>query len=157
MEKLGGVLICNRSTRLLFRMISHCKFPLHFLFPCWNRFISFANCRGRYLARHSLIFDSVPQCKYCETLINLFLFFSWQLLMGFESGLLALWDLRTKAAEARFVSTEPLRSASWLSDGKQLVSAHTDGSICTWNTRAGPRPAPVLVSYPHGTCFSFIF
>ena len=71
--------------------------------------------------------------------------------MGFESGLLALWDLRTKTTEARFVSTEPLRSASWLSDGKQLVSAHTDGSLCTWNTRAGPRPAPVLVSYPHGT------
>lgn len=71
--------------------------------------------------------------------------------MGFESGLIVLWDLKTKAADSRFISTEPLRSISWLSDGKQLVSAHGDGSLVTWNTRIGPRPAPVSVTYPHGT------
>lgn len=76
-----------------------------------------------------------------------------QLLMGFESGLVVLWDLRTKVADARFLANEPLRSVSWLSDGKQLISAHTDGSLHTWNVRAGPRPAPVSVTYPHGTLF----
>ena len=70
--------------------------------------------------------------------------------MGFESGLVVLWDLRTKAADARFLASEPLRSVSWHSDGKQLISAHVDGSLYTWNARAGPRPAPVSVSYPHG-------
>ncbi|KAK4019250.1 hypothetical protein OUZ56_001276 [Daphnia magna] len=69
--------------------------------------------------------------------------------MGFESGLVVLWDLRTKVADARFLANEPLRSVSWLSDGKQLISAHTDGSLHTWNVRAGPRPAPVSVTYPH--------
>jgi syntaxin-binding protein 5 len=73
-----------------------------------------------------------------------------QLLMGFESGLVVLWDLRTKVADSRFIASEPLRSVSWLSDGKQLISAHTDGSLYTWNSRAGPRPAPVSVTYPHG-------
>ncbi|XP_045025872.1 LOW QUALITY PROTEIN: syntaxin-binding protein 5 [Daphnia magna] len=72
-----------------------------------------------------------------------------KLLMGFESGLVVLWDLRTKVADARFLANEPLRSVSWLSDGKQLISAHTDGSLHTWNVRAGPRPAPVSVTYPH--------
>ncbi|XP_046440775.1 syntaxin-binding protein 5-like isoform X3 [Daphnia pulex] len=72
-----------------------------------------------------------------------------KLLMGFESGLVVLWDLRTKVADSRFIASEPLRSVSWLSDGKQLISAHTDGSLYTWNSRAGPRPAPVSVTYPH--------
>lgn len=70
--------------------------------------------------------------------------------MGYESGLVVLWDLRNKAADARFLAGEPLRSVSWLSDGKQLISAHVDGSLYTWNSRAGPRPAPVSISYPHG-------
>ena len=70
--------------------------------------------------------------------------------MGFESGLVVLWDLRTKVADSRFIASEPLRSVSWLSDGKQLISAHTDGSLYTWNSRAGPRPAPVSIMYPHG-------
>ena len=70
--------------------------------------------------------------------------------MGFESGLVVLWDLRTKVADSRFIASEPLRSVSWLSDGKQLISAHNDGSLYTWNSRAGPRPAPVSITYPHG-------
>lgn len=70
--------------------------------------------------------------------------------MGFESGLVVLWDLRTKTAESRFIGAEPLRSASWHSEGKQFVSAHGDGSLFTWQVRSGPRPAPVSVAYPHG-------
>jgi WD40 repeat protein len=86
------------------------------------------------------------------TAVDSFVFYliNWQLLMGFESGLVVLWDLRTKVADSRFIASEPLRSVSWLSDGKQLISAHTDGSLHTWNSRAGPRPAPVSVTYPHG-------
>lgn len=74
----------------------------------------------------------------------------FQLLIGYESGLVVLWDLRTKTADSRFQGAEPLRSVSWLSDGKQLMTAHADGSTWTWNSRAGPKPAPVAVTYPHG-------
>ena len=82
---------------------------------------------------------------------SLLMFLLLQLLMGFESGLVVLWDLKTKTADCRFPGADPLRSVAWLSDGKQLVTAHGDGSIVTWSSRPSPKPVPVSTVYPHGT------
>jgi syntaxin-binding protein 5 len=73
-----------------------------------------------------------------------------QLLIGYESGLVVLWDLKTRTADCRFQGNEPLRSVAWLSDGKQLVTAHADGSVVTWSSRPSPKPVPISTIYPHG-------
>ncbi|KAK7794266.1 hypothetical protein R5R35_013601 [Gryllus longicercus] len=70
-----------------------------------------------------------------------------KLLIGFESGQVVLWDLRTKQAELRFQSAEPLKSVSWHHEGKQFMCSHTDGSLTTWPVRQQPRP--LNVSHPH--------
>lgn len=70
-----------------------------------------------------------------------------KLLIGYESGQLALWDLKLKQAELRWHSTERLKSASWHCDGKQFMCSHIDGSLTTWAVRPGPKPVNVLL--PH--------
>ncbi|KAE8745861.1 hypothetical protein FOCC_FOCC007380 [Frankliniella occidentalis] len=70
-----------------------------------------------------------------------------QLLIGYESGQLALWDLKLKQAELRWQSTERLRSAGWHYDGKQFMCSHQDGSLTTWAVRPGAKPVSVLL--PH--------
>lgn len=71
-----------------------------------------------------------------------------QLLIGYESGQLALWDLKLKQAELRWHSTERLKSAGWHNDGKQFMCSHVDGSLTTWAVRPGTKPVNVLL--PHG-------
>lgn len=74
-----------------------------------------------------------------------------QLLIGYECGLIVLWDMRAKAAELRWQFHEPLRSAAWHFEGKHFVTSHTDGSLCTWPLRTtGPPGKPQLHVFPHG-------
>ncbi|XP_022911478.1 syntaxin-binding protein 5 isoform X2 [Onthophagus taurus] len=70
-----------------------------------------------------------------------------KLLIGFESGQIALWDLRNKSADVRFQTAEQLRSICWHHDGKQFMCSHADGSLTTWTTRQNNKP--VHVSQPH--------
>jgi len=70
-----------------------------------------------------------------------------QLLIGFESGQLVIWDLKLKVAEIRFQAPEPLRSVSWHSDGKQFMCSHSDGSLTTFNVRVPSKP--VGLTLPH--------
>ncbi|XP_060801515.1 syntaxin-binding protein 5 isoform X2 [Amyelois transitella] len=73
-----------------------------------------------------------------------------KLLIAFETGLVVVWDLRARAAEWRGAlgSGAPgdgIRAAAWQQDGK-LMTAHVDGALATWTTRA---PRPTSLSYPH--------
>ncbi|XP_013071471.1 syntaxin-binding protein 5-like isoform X3 [Biomphalaria glabrata] len=70
-----------------------------------------------------------------------------KLLIGFETGAIVFWDLRTKSAEYRYNSHEALRSISWHNEGKQFMCSHTDGSLSTWNVKMPQRP--VSVTSPH--------
>ncbi|KAM7539250.1 hypothetical protein Aperf_G00000048998 [Anoplocephala perfoliata] len=72
-----------------------------------------------------------------------------RLLIGYSSGLLVLWDLRAKAAEARFHYHEKLYSFSWHWEGKSFISAHSSGTIVTWTLNQPKRPQSV--SRPHAT------
>ncbi|XP_017963804.1 syntaxin-binding protein 5 isoform X3 [Drosophila navojoa] len=63
-----------------------------------------------------------------------------KLLIAFECGLLVLWDLKAKAAEFRWQAAEAVKSLAWHYEGKYFVSSHTDGSICSWPTKAQPKP-----------------
>uniref|UniRef100_A0A1A9W965 Lethal giant larvae homologue 2 domain-containing protein n=1 Tax=Glossina brevipalpis TaxID=37001 RepID=A0A1A9W965_9MUSC len=70
-----------------------------------------------------------------------------KLLMGYESGLLVLWDLKGKFAEIRWQAAEPVKSIAWHYEGKYFVSSHTDGTICSWPTRPIPKPQSLVC--PH--------
>ncbi|XP_074645038.1 syntaxin-binding protein 5-like [Tubulanus polymorphus] len=71
-----------------------------------------------------------------------------KLLIGFESGAIVLWDLKSKTAETRFNSHEAgLRSISWHFEGKSFMCSHADGSITTWVTKNPQKPQNIL--YPH--------
>ncbi|CAH2046686.1 unnamed protein product, partial [Iphiclides podalirius] len=72
-----------------------------------------------------------------------------KLLIAFETGLIVVWDLRARAVEWRGSlgagGACDVRAAAWQHDGK-LMTAHADGGLATWTTRA-PRPSSLL--YPH--------
>ncbi|KAL1131219.1 hypothetical protein AAG570_010837 [Ranatra chinensis] len=72
---------------------------------------------------------------------------SSKLLICFESGQLVLWDLRLRAAEVRWQSTDPLKSVSWHNDGKQFLTSHTDGTLQTFSLRQPGKP--VNIQQPH--------
>uniref|UniRef100_A0A131XEH7 Syntaxin-binding protein 5-like n=1 Tax=Hyalomma excavatum TaxID=257692 RepID=A0A131XEH7_9ACAR len=70
-----------------------------------------------------------------------------KLLIGFETGALVLWDLRNRAADARFQHSEALHSVAWHHEGKQFMCSHSDGSLTTWNIRVPAKPMNII--FPH--------
>lgn len=73
--------------------------------------------------------------------------FCFQILIGYESGQIVFWDLKTKSADYRCHSDEPLKSITWHHEGKQFMSSHSDGSLLTWTVR---QLKPTNVTHPHG-------
>ncbi|ESO87245.1 hypothetical protein LOTGIDRAFT_154747 [Lottia gigantea] len=71
-----------------------------------------------------------------------------KLLIGFESGAVVLWDLKTKVAEFRYPTPEALRSTAWHHEGKQFMCSHSDGSLTTWSCKIPQKPTNVML--PHG-------
>jgi len=71
-----------------------------------------------------------------------------QLLIGFETGLMVLWDLKTKKPECRWQWGDSLKSIDWHFEGKQFTCSHNDGSLTTWNVKPSTKPANII--YPHG-------
>ncbi|XP_050508304.1 syntaxin-binding protein 5 [Diabrotica virgifera virgifera] len=69
-----------------------------------------------------------------------------KLLIGFESGLVVLWDLRNKMADMRW-STCELRSVAWHHEGKQFMCSHTDGTLTTWSLKSPSKY--IHISQPH--------
>ncbi|XP_034015707.1 syntaxin-binding protein 5 isoform X5 [Thalassophryne amazonica] len=71
-----------------------------------------------------------------------------KLLIGFECGVVVLWDLKSKKADYRYNYDEAIHSVAWHHEGKQFVCSHSDGTLTTWNIRAPVRPAQIIT--PHG-------
>ncbi|XP_053561114.1 syntaxin-binding protein 5-like [Bombina bombina] len=71
-----------------------------------------------------------------------------KLLIGYESGMIVLWDLRSKRAESRFYYDEAIHSISWHHEGRQFMCSHSDGSLTVWNIKNSGRPFQVTI--PHG-------
>jgi syntaxin-binding protein 5 len=74
---------------------------------------------------------------------------SSKILIGFDSGLIVLWNLKIKRAESHYYGTsEMMSSASWFYDGKQFMTSHNNGSLIVWNAKSGDTKA-VQVLHPH--------
>uniref|UniRef100_A0A673BTD4 Syntaxin-binding protein 5-like n=1 Tax=Sphaeramia orbicularis TaxID=375764 RepID=A0A673BTD4_9TELE len=71
-----------------------------------------------------------------------------KLLIGFECGVVVLWDLKSKKADYRYNYDEAIHSVAWHHEGKQFVCSHSDGTLTTWNVRAPAKPAQIIT--PHG-------
>ncbi|XP_064413227.1 syntaxin-binding protein 5-like isoform X2 [Latimeria chalumnae] len=71
-----------------------------------------------------------------------------KLLIGYESGTVVVWDLRSKRADLRFYYDEAIHSVGWHHEGKQFMCSHSDGSLTLWNLKNPSRPFQITV--PHG-------
>lgn len=71
-----------------------------------------------------------------------------KLLIGYETGLLTLWDLKSKVAECQFNCKETIKSVSWHHEGKQFICSHNDGSLTTWNVKSPQQSVSTIL--PHG-------
>ncbi|XP_037652722.1 syntaxin-binding protein 5 isoform X5 [Sebastes umbrosus] len=71
-----------------------------------------------------------------------------KLLIGFECGVVVLWDLKSKKADCRYNYDEAIHSVAWHHEGKQFVCSHSDGTLTTWNIRAPAKFAQIIT--PHG-------
>lgn len=69
-----------------------------------------------------------------------------KLLIAFESGLIALWDLRSRSAEFRTTYHEAITCISWHHEGRSFMVSHSDGSLTTWEIKCSK---PSSVQYPH--------
>ncbi|XP_063676255.1 syntaxin-binding protein 5-like [Bolinopsis microptera] len=66
-----------------------------------------------------------------------------KLLIGYENGRLVIWDLKSKEVIKSYCSDRPLSCVYWMSDVKQFISGHIEGSLAIWNfntTRVEEKP-----------------
>jgi len=73
-----------------------------------------------------------------------------KILIGFETGLLCLWDLQAKKGEQRYTYNYKVYSVAWHMEGRQFVCSCGDGSLVTWDVKPKTPNKPVSVVYPHG-------
>ncbi|KAK1171556.1 syntaxin-binding protein 5-like isoform X1 [Acipenser oxyrinchus oxyrinchus] len=71
-----------------------------------------------------------------------------KLLIGFESGTVVLWDLKSKKADYRCTYDEAIHSVAWHHEGKQFICSHSDGTLTIWNVRSPAKFAQIIT--PHG-------
>uniref|UniRef100_G1MCW9 Syntaxin-binding protein 5 n=2 Tax=Ursidae TaxID=9632 RepID=G1MCW9_AILME len=71
-----------------------------------------------------------------------------KLLIGFESGTVVLWDLKSKKADYRYTYDEAIHSVAWHHEGKQFICSHSDGTLTIWNVRSPAKPIQTIT--PHG-------
>ncbi|XP_030627575.1 syntaxin-binding protein 5a isoform X2 [Chanos chanos] len=71
-----------------------------------------------------------------------------KLILGFESGIVVLWDLKSKKADYRYTYDEAIHSLAWHHEGKQFICSHSDGTLTIWNVKSPSKPAQTIT--PHG-------
>ncbi|XP_078505378.1 syntaxin-binding protein 5 isoform X5 [Lissotriton helveticus] len=92
-----------------------------------------------------------------------------KLLIGFESGTVVLWDLKSKKADYRYTYDEDknkgdqrwrrdwifcvreakaIHSVAWHHEGKQFICSHSDGTLTIWNVRSTAKSIQTIA--PHG-------
>ncbi|CAL8123087.1 unnamed protein product [Orchesella dallaii] len=68
-----------------------------------------------------------------------------QVLIGYERGLVVLWDAKEQKNIRNFVSTQQLEDICWYpseedEDEKLFATAHNDGSYIVWDIEVGQKP-----------------
>ncbi|BES98749.1 giant larvae [Nesidiocoris tenuis] len=68
-------------------------------------------------------------------------------LIGYNRGLMVLWDLKTPTAVETYISSQGVESLSWR-DGSTFLSSHNDGSYAEWNESSKIAKDPNTVYGP---------
>ncbi|KAJ9577607.1 hypothetical protein L9F63_005794, partial [Diploptera punctata] len=64
-----------------------------------------------------------------------------KILIGYNRGLMVLWDRKSPGAEQTYISTQQLESICWQKSGSRFASSHNDGSYAIWDAAVGERPS----------------
>uniref|UniRef100_A0A8C7Q5L1 Syntaxin-binding protein 5-like n=2 Tax=Oncorhynchus mykiss TaxID=8022 RepID=A0A8C7Q5L1_ONCMY len=72
----------------------------------------------------------------------------FQLIIGYEAGIVVLWDLKSKKADYRYTYDEAIHSVAWHHEGKQFICSHSDGTLTIWNIKGQGKPFQTIT--PHG-------
>ncbi|KAK0172994.1 hypothetical protein PV328_006251 [Microctonus aethiopoides] len=64
------------------------------------------------------------------------------ILIGYNRGLMVLWNKATPGAQQTFISAQQLESVHWISENR-FVSSHNDGSYTFWSPGAGVTSEPI--------------
>ncbi|KAL5019307.1 hypothetical protein ScPMuIL_005029 [Solemya velum] len=76
-------------------------------------------------------------------------------LIGYNRGLIVLWDNKDGSAEQTYNATQQLESLAWHSNGEEFKSAHSDGSYIIWSGTDSTNPKePALTPYGPFPCKS---
>ncbi len=77
-----------------------------------------------------------------------------KLLIGFETGLIVIWNVKMKKADHRLNANNGcnLLSTGWYYDGKQVIASYENGYIVTWNIKTEAKPN---ITRPNCMTFSF--
>ncbi|KAK3767867.1 hypothetical protein RRG08_059199 [Elysia crispata] len=76
-----------------------------------------------------------------------------KVLIGFNRGLIVLWNTKDGAAEATFNATQQLEYLTWSRNGEEFISAHNDGSYITWEVKNSTDPKePAMTPYGPFPC-----
>ncbi|XP_049951670.1 lethal(2) giant larvae protein homolog 1 isoform X2 [Schistocerca serialis cubense] len=72
-----------------------------------------------------------------------------KILIGYNRGLMVLWNRKTPGAEQNFISNQQLESICWHKSGTRFASSHNDGSYAMWDISVGDKAEdPVTVYGP---------
>ncbi|XP_013142999.1 PREDICTED: lethal(2) giant larvae protein, partial [Papilio polytes] len=66
-----------------------------------------------------------------------------RILVGFNRGLVVLWDRTAASPTHTFVSNQQLESLCWNDDGEHFTSSHNDGSYVTWEVAGAASDRPL--------------
>ncbi|CAH0719560.1 unnamed protein product, partial [Brenthis ino] len=66
-----------------------------------------------------------------------------RILIGYNRGLVVLWDRATSTPTHTFVSNQQLESLCWNDDGEHFTSSHNDGSYVMWEVAGAASDRPL--------------
>ncbi|XP_067934624.1 LLGL scribble cell polarity complex component 2-like isoform X5 [Watersipora subatra] len=75
-----------------------------------------------------------------------------KVLIGYDRGLIVLWDVKESSAEASFNASQQLESLCWHRNGTEFLSSHADGSYSHWVIGEGPQPKEETTPYGPYPC-----
>ncbi|XP_074039294.1 LLGL domain-containing protein l(2)gl isoform X1 [Leptinotarsa decemlineata] len=73
------------------------------------------------------------------------------ILIGYNRGLIVLWNRVDNSAVKTFISNQQLESIYWKEDGRHFLSSHNDGSYMEWDIDQSEKPCgePVTTYGPY--------
>ncbi|RWS15422.1 Lethal(2) giant larvae-like protein, partial [Dinothrombium tinctorium] len=70
-------------------------------------------------------------------------------MIGYNKGLMVLWDNNALVAEQFYIANQQLESLCWLRNGEQFMSSHNDGSYIVWKVDDNIQPSEPP-KFPYG-------